>query len=223
MLPIHQQVTLSITSFHTTSPPCIHHPTRVSEYSASVIDNIYTNATNANITSGNILMQITDHFPQFFILKNTQISRNKSESLKYDYSKFKESEFREDFTKIDFDYLENNGMDVDNKFGRFLNDLTSLTNKHTPMKKRSRKEMKLKDKPWINSKILKMMRIRDRILQDLKKKQTDDDIKLYMKFRNRVSNELKESKARYFHNHFPTNSQNMNLISHKSSSSSAIN
>ena len=44
--------------------PCIHHPTRVSEYSASVIDNIYT---NDNITSGNILMQITDHFPQFFI------------------------------------------------------------------------------------------------------------------------------------------------------------
>ena len=73
--------------------PCIHHPTRVSEYSASVIDNIYTNATNANITSGNILMQITDHYPQFFILKNTQISHNKSESLKYDYSKFKESEF----------------------------------------------------------------------------------------------------------------------------------
>ena len=176
-------------------------------------------------------MQITDHFPQFFILKNTQISHNKSESLKYDYSKFKESEFREDFNKIDFDYLENSGMDVDNKFGRFLKDLTSLTNKHAPMKKRSRKEMKLKDKPWINSKILKMMRIRDRILQKLKKKQTDDNIKLYKKFRNRVSNELKESKARYFHNYFSTNSQNMKklwsgiktIISHKSSSSSAIN
>ena len=36
--------------------PCIHHPTRVSEHRASIIDNIYTNATNANITSGNILM-----------------------------------------------------------------------------------------------------------------------------------------------------------------------
>ena len=122
-------------------------------------------------------------------------------------------------------------MDVDNKFGRFLKDLTSLTNKHAPMKKRSRKEMKLKDKPWINSKMLKMMRIRDRILQILKKKQTDDNIKLYKEFRNRVSNELKESKARYFHNYFSTNSQNMKklwsgiktIISHKSSSSSAIN
>ena len=59
--------------------PCIHHPTRVSEYSASVIDNIYTNATNATITSCNILMQITDHFPQFFILRNAQINHNKLE------------------------------------------------------------------------------------------------------------------------------------------------
>ena len=69
--------------------PCIHHPTRVSEQRASVIDNIYTNATNANITSGNIVMQISDHFPQFLILKNTQVSHNKSESFKYDYSKLK--------------------------------------------------------------------------------------------------------------------------------------
>ena len=45
--------------------PCIHHPTRVSERRGSVIDNIHTNATNANITIGNIVMQINDHFPQF--------------------------------------------------------------------------------------------------------------------------------------------------------------
>ena len=211
--------------------PCIHHPTRVSEYSASVIDNIYTNATNATITSGNILMQITDHFPQFFILRNAQINHNKLESFKYDYTTFNENEFHNDFNQIDFAYLENNDIDVNIKFDRFLKDLTSLTNKHAPIKKRSRKEMKLKDKPWINSKIQKMMRIRDRILQKLKKQQTDDNLKLYKKFRNRVSNELKESKARYYHNFFSTNSNNMKklwsgiktIISHKSSTSAAFN
>ena len=64
----------------------------------------------------------------------------------------------------------------------------------------------------------------------VKKKQTPDDIKLCKKFRNRVSNELKESKAKYFHNHFSVNSQNMKkicsgiktIISHKSSTSSSI-
>ena len=56
--------------------------------------------------------------------------------------------------------------------------------------------MKLKDKPWINNRIQKIMRIRDKILQKLKKQQTPENLKLYKKFRNRVSNELKESKAR---------------------------
>ena len=76
-----------------------------------------------------------------------------------------------------------------------------------------------------------MMRIRDRILQKLQKQQNPDNLNLYKKFRNRVSNELKESKARYFHNYFSTNSQNMKklwsgiktIISHKSSTSFSIN
>ena len=91
--------------------------------------------------------------------------------------------------------------------------------------------MKLKDKPWINNRILKMMRIGDRILQKFKKRQSPDNLQLYKKFRNHVSNELKESKARYYHNYFLTNSQNMkkmwsgikSIVSHKSFTSSSIN
>ena len=81
--------------------PCIHHPTRVSEHRASIIDNIYTNAINAKITSGNILMQITDQFPQFFILQNTLFSHNEIASFKHDYSKFNDGKFLEKFNQLD--------------------------------------------------------------------------------------------------------------------------
>ena len=176
-------------------------------------------------------MQITDHFPQFMVLKNTHVSHSKSESLKYDYSKFVDDAFLEDFNQIDFNYLENSDLDINNKFDRFLKDLNTLTNKHAPIKRLSRKEKKLKDKPWIYKRILQMMRIRDRILQKLRKQQNPDNFTFYKKFRNRVSNELKESKAQYFHNYFSTNRQNMKklwsgiktIISHKSYTSSSIN
>ena len=170
---------------------CIHHPTRVSEQRASVIDNIYTNATNANITSGNIVMQISDHFPQFLILKNTQVSHNKSESFRCDYSRFKEDKFLEDFNQIDFTYLENSELDMTIKVDRCLKDLNTLTKQHAPVRRRSRKEMKLKDKPWINNRIQNMMRICDKVLQKLKTQQTPENLKLYKKFRNHVLNELK--------------------------------
>ena len=142
----------------------------------------------------------------------------------YDYSRFTKDAFLEDLYQIDVSYLENSDLDL-------LQDLNSLENKHAPSRKRSRKEMKLKDKPWINNRILKMMGIRDRILQKLKKRQAPDNLQLYKKFRNRVSKEPKESKARYYHNYFLANSQNMkkiwsgikSIISHKSFTSSSIN
>ena len=142
------------------------------------------------LQGGNILMQITDHFPQFLILKNAQVSHNKSESFKYDYSNFMDDKFLEEFNQTNFNYLENSDMDVNKKFDRLWKDLSTLTNKHQPIKKRSRNEMKLKDKPWINNRIQKMMRIHDRML--LKLKTTNDNLKLYKKFRNRVSNEIKK-------------------------------
>ena len=74
------------------------------------------------------------------------------------------------------------------------------------------------------------MRIQDRILQELKKQQTSDTLKLYKEFRNRVCDELKESTVRYFYNYFSTNSQNVKkmwsgiklIISHRPSTSPPI-
>ena len=47
--------------------PYILHPTWVTEHSATVIDNIFSNITDCESTSGNILCQISDHFSQFWI------------------------------------------------------------------------------------------------------------------------------------------------------------
>ena len=48
--------------------PYILHPTRVTEHFAKVTDNIFSNITVCESTSGNILCQISDHFPQFLSL-----------------------------------------------------------------------------------------------------------------------------------------------------------
>ena len=140
-------------------------------------------------------MQITDHFPQFMVLRNTHVSHCKSESLKYDYSKFVEDAFLEYFNQIDFNYLENSDLDINSKFDRFLKDLSTLTNKHAPIKRLSRKERKLKDKPWMNKRILKMMRIRDRILQKLRKQQNPDNLNLYKLKRDKLKKQAIRSKS----------------------------
>ena len=48
--------------------PHILHPTRVTDHSATVIDNIFSDNTSHKTVSGNIITQISDHFTQFIIL-----------------------------------------------------------------------------------------------------------------------------------------------------------
>ena len=53
--------------------PHILHPTRVTDHSSKVNDNIFSNNTTFETVSGNIMTHISDHFPQFIILNNTNI------------------------------------------------------------------------------------------------------------------------------------------------------
>ena len=143
-----------------------------------MIDNIFTNAIG-NLTCGNILTQISDHFPQILVMKNSKIVYNKTVSFKHDFSKLNEQNFIDDFNNQDLSFLELDNMDINAKFDRFLEVLNSLSNKHAPITKRSKKEITFKNKPWINCKIQQMIKIRDKILHKLKKNIVRDLIHVY--------------------------------------------
>ena len=89
------------------------------------MDNIFTNLLNANIVSGNILTQISDHLPQFLILHNVNVIQNKKSVYKSDYSNFNEVDFVHDFNEIDFGFLIESSS-IDGDYDRFLKDIVSL-------------------------------------------------------------------------------------------------
>ena len=174
--------------------PYIIHPTRVSDHSSTIIDNIFSNVCNFDTKSGNILTQVADHFPQFLIVKKAVLTIKNLSYYQHDYSKFDQERFLADFQSLNFDYLNENHSDVNAKFNRFLANLDELVKKHAPLKKLSKKDIKLRNKPWINSRIQKMMRLRDKTLKNLRRK-PDAAVKLlYKQFRNRVAIELKDPR-----------------------------
>ena len=81
---------------------------------------------------------------------------------------------------------------TNDKFNDFVWRLEGCVDRHAPFKKLNRKEIKKQSKPWVNSKILKMISHRNRLF--LKKKNDPSDIHIkttYNLFRNRVNRELK--------------------------------
>ena len=74
--------------------PRILQPTRVTANTATVIDNIFSNNIQDEITSGNVL-SLSDHFSQIISVKREQIDFKKINIFQRDYSKFLSESFRD--------------------------------------------------------------------------------------------------------------------------------
>ena len=82
--------------------PSINHPSRIFNFgSSTIVGDIFTNMIDSQMICGNISTQISDHFPQFLILRKSNVSYIHSDTFKYDYSAFNEANFIRDFDDID--------------------------------------------------------------------------------------------------------------------------
>ena len=142
--------------------PYVLHPTRVTDHSSTVIDNIFS-ITDFDTKSGNILYDISDHFQQILIVDRTCPDYKSCSFAKRDFSHFDENKFINDYSALDLRFLNDDNVSVDDKFTSFYEGVSSLVDKHVPSKKMTRKEIKLQSKPWINFKIAKLIKYRDRL------------------------------------------------------------
>ena len=96
--------------------PYILQPTCITKRSATLINNIFANAT-----SGNLVLRISDHLPQFLIVDNVRVNYKTLNYYKNNYSKFDEEKFINDFSLLNWANILND-LDVNIKFdGFFIN------------------------------------------------------------------------------------------------------
>ena len=112
--------------------PHILHPTCVTDHSATVIDNIFSNNTSHETVSGNIMTHISDHFPQFIILNKTNIDHKRCAFSKRDFSKFDEQKFVDSFAGNNLDFLADRELSLNQKFDLFCQSLSSHVEHHAP-------------------------------------------------------------------------------------------
>ena len=115
--------------------PLITYPTRITNKSKTLIDNILSNEFSSNIVSGNLTVGISDHMPQFTLIP-TNISKIKSSTQEHIYiRKCKNIDthaFNQDLDKIDWDP---NGFEVHQYGQNFLNVFNQVLDVHAPLTK----------------------------------------------------------------------------------------
>ena len=189
--------------------PYILLSTRVTDHSATIIDNISSNSLESDTISGNLLSQISDHFPQFLVIKNTTVDYRHCTLFQHDYSEFVDLSFINDFTGLSWDFLNETNLNINSKFDALYEKVHETAIKHVPVKKVTPKQLKLRSKRWIDSHIQKLITHRDRLLRKLRKTHCNTTEELYKKFRNRVISENRNSKIKYFDDYFQFNKSNM--------------
>ena len=93
------------------------------------------------------------------------------------YSKFSVESFQDDVSIQNWSYSQENVHDL---FKDFYSKVEGSVNRHAPLKKLSPKEIKIKNKPWLNVEILKMIKIRNKVFHRKKDNPTMSTVNAYI-------------------------------------------
>ena len=181
--------------------PQILLPTRITDNSQTLIDNIFLDSSTFLPISGNLTYHISDHLPQVLLLKNTKIDNVKENIYKRNWKKFDQENFIMDFLAVNWDdILKTKEGNTDLSFDIFYSKINELLNKYVPITKLNKKQIKNMSKPWITSGIKKSICIRNqlnkKIIRGTNPRTKTIIENQYKKYRNLITKLCRQSKKK---------------------------
>ena len=179
--------------------PLISKPTRITDTSQSLIDNIFVNLPSL-CHSGIIFSDISDHLPIFIICKD--LFENPIISEEYIKYRLMNDDNISDICAIlentDFNYFDD-CQDIDETFNKFYDQIFTAYSTSCPIKVRKFSYKRL-IKPWINSELLVDIKQRQRYFIQYKKGVISKQY--FTRFRNDLTNRIRVAKLRYYDRKF---------------------
>ena len=175
----------------------INLPTRVTESTETVIDHCITNVPSADIKSGVIQEDISDHFP-IHAVANLSLKKPKLPSHHF-RRRFPHSK-KQKFLDLLKARLENFPDPVQNpvsSFDNFISTFQLVANQIFPVTKLSCKERKRYKHPWITAGILKSCDRRFVLLKRSLELKTQEAREEYTRYRNKLTHTIEAAKANF--------------------------
>ena len=195
--------------------PLVLQPTRVTSKSSTLIDNIFINDLTCFSNGGNIVTSISDHYMQFCKLDifDTDDDKFKDRKSIRNWRVFNKREFSDELSKIDWDSILNTQLDTNQASNKFFNVITKLLDEMAPLRKLTKKEISLKQHPWISNGIITSMNKRNKLYKAflLEKNCTERDQihTTYKKYRNMIISLIRKSKRKYYSDFFTEHNSNI--------------
>jgi len=177
--------------------------------SKTLIDNIFINSIEYRTTSGNITIQISDHLIQFILMEGfyKELIPKNLNLYERNFKDFNKREFNETLNSLNWNKLlciDKN--DANLSLNQFYDNINYLLDECAPYKKLSKKDYKLKMKPWINKKLISLIKERDKLLHKLCRlkdpTKREEISRQYKYLRNFITKLKRDSKKEYYKSYF---------------------
>ena len=190
--------------------PSINVATRITQNSATLIDNIFTNSSDKKNNSGVFTYDITDHLPIFLIsshLKANNIEKKPKKTYRKEdlntVSALNEDLANEDWHEI----MEEN--DVNKAYEHFINKLMYYHDKNIPLVQSKQHKNKIRN-PWITRGILRSIKTRNKMYKLYISNKSEQNSKKYKTYRNNLTSIIRTSKKIYYSKELENAEGNLN-------------
>ena len=180
--------------------PVIAKPTRVTDHSATLIDNIFVD-TALEYRAGIFSSDISDHFPIFIIKRNYFSIATKADAINISYRVINEgtlSHLRQILLSINLQSVTQE-LNNDIAFNLLSEYIYNSYNFTCPIVRKSVSAKRIK-KPWITENILSCIRLRN--AYSVLWKTNRLPAHFYKQYRNNVTNMIRTAKQRYYSEKF---------------------
>ncbi len=173
-------------------------PTRITINSSTLIDHFYSNLPEHSLKTKILLHNISDHLPIVACANIFEKILFSSTSYKVrDLTNFNADNFildlEHNLLKVDF-------ISAEQSFNCFNSIFYEIVNKHAPMVVRSKKELKIKRKPWISNKITRLISTKNLYYRKFIVTKSPLVYNKYKKVLNNLTRLKEKAKRAYYNN-----------------------
>ncbi|MFZ2538187.1 MAG: endonuclease/exonuclease/phosphatase family protein, partial [Oscillospiraceae bacterium] len=180
--------------------PKIENPTRITNSSATLIDNILTNVHNTNITSGIWMADISDHLPIYLTLPYQKITHKSPQIFitKRFYSEENMNKFKTQLNNADWSPVYS-ATGSNNKYQYFIDMFTDMHNSCFPLRNVKFTSMS-HNKPWITPTILNSIKKKNNMYKQYLLTKNMALLEKYKKYKNKLTTIIRTCEQNYFSN-----------------------
>jgi Reverse transcriptase (RNA-dependent DNA polymerase) len=171
--------------------------TRIQNNSFSLIDHVLSNNINADIITGSIICDISDHFPVFYSCKDVTVPRDDTTFMSRNTSYAKMVKFRDDLQQLRWQNVLSK-RDVNAALNNFLDIFLTLFELHFPLTKKKFNRNYDKINEFMTNGLLTSRRKKNFLFKKQLARPSVENIQAFRNYRNVYNAVLRKSKKMYF-------------------------